>query len=196
MSFAESGGGIRTEQIDGVTRERARLKHRKPGEFREVPMPATVRDTLLRYETEHGADQKVATARHEVDDDAQFVAGDGLEGVDLVQRRDGDLARNVLRRDDADEEVLGDSATTACVKKDIFEGVEGVLLGCKPDGAFLHRHDEVFDDVRGEGVDPAGFHYRENLVAEDLIDCAVAGTVRSGRHRGGSIDSGGCSRSS
>lgn len=46
-----------TEQIDGVTRERARLKHRKPGEFREVPMPATVRDTLLRYEKEHGADQ-------------------------------------------------------------------------------------------------------------------------------------------
>ncbi|MFD6969593.1 tyrosine-type recombinase/integrase [Streptomyces sp. NPDC059979] len=43
-----------SEQIDGVTRERCRLKHRKPGEFREVPMPATVRDSLLRYEATHG----------------------------------------------------------------------------------------------------------------------------------------------
>ncbi|MEV7085818.1 tyrosine-type recombinase/integrase [Streptomyces sp. NPDC093085] len=45
-----------TEQIDGVAREPARLKHRKPGEFREVPMPATVRESILRYEGTHGTD--------------------------------------------------------------------------------------------------------------------------------------------
>ncbi|MET8184064.1 tyrosine-type recombinase/integrase [Streptomyces sp. NPDC005336] len=45
-----------TEQIDGVTRQRARLKHRRPGEFREVPMPGTVRESLLAYADRHGAD--------------------------------------------------------------------------------------------------------------------------------------------
>ncbi|MGC5039956.1 tyrosine-type recombinase/integrase [Streptomyces sp. DT190] len=45
-----------TEQIEGKTRERAPLKHRKPGEFRETPMPWTVRESLLRYEKVHGAD--------------------------------------------------------------------------------------------------------------------------------------------
>lgn len=45
-----------TEQIDGVSRVKARLKHRKPGEFREVPMPAIVRESLLMYEAKHGAD--------------------------------------------------------------------------------------------------------------------------------------------
>ncbi|MEV0692198.1 tyrosine-type recombinase/integrase [Streptomyces sp. NPDC050388] len=45
-----------TEQIDGRTRQRARLKHRKPGEFREAPMPGTVRESLLRFEKEHGTD--------------------------------------------------------------------------------------------------------------------------------------------
>lgn len=45
-----------TEQIEGRTRQRARLKHRKPGEFRETPMPGTVRESLLRYDTDHGAD--------------------------------------------------------------------------------------------------------------------------------------------
>ncbi|MEU6375918.1 tyrosine-type recombinase/integrase [Streptomyces sp. NPDC046909] len=43
-----------TEQIEGKTRERSRLKHRKPGEFRETPMPWTVRESLLRYEKDHG----------------------------------------------------------------------------------------------------------------------------------------------
>ncbi|WP_405708828.1 MULTISPECIES: tyrosine-type recombinase/integrase [unclassified Streptomyces] len=46
-----------TEQIEGKTRQRASLKHRKPGEFREVPMPATVRESLLRYAHEAGADE-------------------------------------------------------------------------------------------------------------------------------------------
>ncbi|CAM5607589.1 Tyrosine recombinase XerC [Streptomyces alboniger] len=45
-----------TEQIEGRTRERVPLKHRKLGEFREAPMPSTVRDALLRFEKEHGAD--------------------------------------------------------------------------------------------------------------------------------------------
>ncbi|WP_328372684.1 tyrosine-type recombinase/integrase [Streptomyces sp. NBC_00457] len=44
-----------TEQIEGKTRERSRLKHRKPGEFRETPMPCTVRESLLQYEKNHGA---------------------------------------------------------------------------------------------------------------------------------------------
>lgn len=43
-----------TEQIDGRTRQPARLKHRKPGEFRESPMPWTVRESILRFERNHG----------------------------------------------------------------------------------------------------------------------------------------------
>ncbi|MFE7808206.1 tyrosine-type recombinase/integrase [Streptomyces sp. NPDC057430] len=46
-----------TEQIEGKTRQRAPLKHRRPGDFREVPMPATVRESLLRYAHKVGADQ-------------------------------------------------------------------------------------------------------------------------------------------
>ncbi|WP_257155749.1 tyrosine-type recombinase/integrase [Streptomyces sp. Ru87] len=38
-----------TEQIDGRTRQPARLKHRKPGEFRECPLPSTVRESLLAH---------------------------------------------------------------------------------------------------------------------------------------------------
>ncbi|MFF2503598.1 tyrosine-type recombinase/integrase [Streptomyces sp. NPDC058067] len=45
-----------TEQIDGVRRVPARLKHRKPGEFRETPMAVTVRESILRYEATYGAD--------------------------------------------------------------------------------------------------------------------------------------------
>lgn len=43
-----------TEQIDGVTRARSRLKHRSPGEFRESPMPATVRESVLWYTDTYG----------------------------------------------------------------------------------------------------------------------------------------------
>ncbi|MFD7896903.1 hypothetical protein [Streptomyces sp. NPDC059743] len=46
-----------TEQIDGVARQPARLKHRKPGEFREVPMATVVRESLLDYAERHGTDQ-------------------------------------------------------------------------------------------------------------------------------------------
>lgn len=45
-----------TEQIEGKMRRRAPLKHRKFGEFRETPMPWAVRESLLRYEKEHGTD--------------------------------------------------------------------------------------------------------------------------------------------
>ncbi|MFB8138883.1 hypothetical protein [Streptomyces parvus] len=38
-----------TEQIDGKIREPARLKHRKPGEYRETPMPSLVRRSILTY---------------------------------------------------------------------------------------------------------------------------------------------------
>lgn len=42
-----------TEHIDGRTRQPARLKHRKPGGFRELPMPWTVRESILRVERDH-----------------------------------------------------------------------------------------------------------------------------------------------
>ncbi|MFG3255330.1 tyrosine-type recombinase/integrase [Streptomyces sp. NPDC048172] len=45
------------EQIDGVRRVPARLKHRKPGEFRESPMPAVVRNSVLAYEERYGTDE-------------------------------------------------------------------------------------------------------------------------------------------
>ncbi|CAL9589466.1 Tyrosine recombinase XerC [Streptomyces sp. enrichment culture] len=45
-----------TEQIEGRTRERVPLKHRRAGEFRETPMPWTVRESLLHYEKAHGTD--------------------------------------------------------------------------------------------------------------------------------------------
>ncbi|MFM9373393.1 tyrosine-type recombinase/integrase [Streptomyces sp. Da 82-17] len=44
-----------TEQIDGKERVPARLKHRKPGQFRETPLPEAVRESILRYEAKHGA---------------------------------------------------------------------------------------------------------------------------------------------
>ncbi|MFJ6518663.1 tyrosine-type recombinase/integrase [Streptomyces filamentosus] len=46
-----------TEQIDGRTRQRSPLKHRKTGEFREVPMPATTRESLLRGARDLGVDE-------------------------------------------------------------------------------------------------------------------------------------------
>lgn len=54
-----------TEQIEGKTRERVPLKRRKLGEFREAPMPSTVRDVLLRFEKEHGADTNGCLLRTE-----------------------------------------------------------------------------------------------------------------------------------
>ncbi|MGC4982609.1 tyrosine-type recombinase/integrase [Streptomyces sp. DT193] len=43
------------EQIHGNTHRPAKLKHRKPGEFREVPLPRSVREAMERYAEKHGA---------------------------------------------------------------------------------------------------------------------------------------------
>ncbi|MEV5728709.1 tyrosine-type recombinase/integrase [Streptomyces pharetrae] len=42
------------EQIHSNTHKPAKLKHRKAGEFREVPLPRSVRDAMERYEEKHG----------------------------------------------------------------------------------------------------------------------------------------------
>ncbi|MFF6783676.1 tyrosine-type recombinase/integrase [Streptomyces sp. NPDC012510] len=43
-----------TEQIHSALRKPAKLKHRKPGEFREVPLPRTVREAMERFVEKHG----------------------------------------------------------------------------------------------------------------------------------------------
>ncbi|MFE1292753.1 tyrosine-type recombinase/integrase [Streptomyces sp. NPDC058751] len=43
------------EQIYGNTHRPAKLKHRKPGEFREVPLPRSVREAMEQYAQKHGA---------------------------------------------------------------------------------------------------------------------------------------------
>ncbi|MFE1197212.1 tyrosine-type recombinase/integrase [Streptomyces olivaceoviridis] len=43
-----------TEQVSAKTNQITRLKHRKPGEFREVPMPQRTRDAINAYAREHG----------------------------------------------------------------------------------------------------------------------------------------------
>lgn len=45
-----------SEQIDGVTRTRARLKHRIPGDFRETPLPAAVRHSLEQFQEKQDED--------------------------------------------------------------------------------------------------------------------------------------------
>ncbi|MFD5314552.1 tyrosine-type recombinase/integrase [Streptomyces ardesiacus] len=42
------------EQIHSNTHRPAKLKHRKVGEFREVPLPRSVREAIERYEAKHG----------------------------------------------------------------------------------------------------------------------------------------------
>ncbi|MFD5663264.1 tyrosine-type recombinase/integrase, partial [Streptomyces hirsutus] len=44
-----------TEQVHSSTHQLAKLKHRKEGEFREVPLPRTVKDAIERFADEHGA---------------------------------------------------------------------------------------------------------------------------------------------
>src|SRR5690606_8066528 len=108
----------------------------------------------------------------------------------LVQRRDGDLAGDVLRRNDPLERVLHDAAATARVEKDLLQGVECVLLGGRPDGTFLHRHDEVVDDRRRERVHPSRLKHRQDLAVEYLGDRAnAAGDVMTlpGEPRGGVV---------
>ncbi|MGW6900822.1 tyrosine-type recombinase/integrase [Streptomyces sp. NPDC054919] len=42
------------EQIHSNLHKPAKLKHRKPGEFREVPLPRSVREAMERFEEKHG----------------------------------------------------------------------------------------------------------------------------------------------
>ncbi|MER5202120.1 tyrosine-type recombinase/integrase [Streptomyces sp. NPDC002825] len=42
------------EQIHSNTHKPAKLKHRKAGEFREVPLPRSAKEALERYEEQHG----------------------------------------------------------------------------------------------------------------------------------------------
>ncbi|MFF5925424.1 tyrosine-type recombinase/integrase [Streptomyces hydrogenans] len=42
------------EQIHSNTLRPTKLKHRKAGEFREVPLPRSVREAIERYEAKHG----------------------------------------------------------------------------------------------------------------------------------------------
>uniref|UniRef100_UPI00403FFFCE tyrosine-type recombinase/integrase n=1 Tax=Streptomyces sp. SJL17-4 TaxID=2967224 RepID=UPI00403FFFCE len=46
------------EQIHSNTHKPAKLKHRKAGEFREVPLPRSVREGLERYEEQHGTTEE------------------------------------------------------------------------------------------------------------------------------------------
>ncbi|MFJ8048246.1 tyrosine-type recombinase/integrase [Streptomyces luteogriseus] len=43
-----------TEQVNRTTCQYERLKHRKVGEYRDVPLPARVRETIEWYAAEHG----------------------------------------------------------------------------------------------------------------------------------------------
>ncbi|MFI0713506.1 hypothetical protein ACH4SK_23190 [Streptomyces inhibens] len=88
----------------------------------------------------------VAAARHEVDEQAERVGCRIFEGVDLVERRDGDLPRDVLGRDDTGEGILRDCAFAASVEENLLQSVEGVLLRREADVSLLHRHDEVLDN--------------------------------------------------
>ncbi|WP_345609799.1 tyrosine-type recombinase/integrase [Streptomyces sanyensis] len=42
------------EQVHSTTHRPAKLKHRKVGDFREVPLPRSVREAIERYEEKHG----------------------------------------------------------------------------------------------------------------------------------------------
>ncbi|MFJ5546817.1 tyrosine-type recombinase/integrase [Streptomyces sp. NPDC093225] len=44
-----------TEQVNRTTKDYDRLKHRKKGEYRDVPLPPRVRETIERYAETHGA---------------------------------------------------------------------------------------------------------------------------------------------
>ncbi|WP_369251148.1 tyrosine-type recombinase/integrase [Streptomyces sp. R41] len=43
-----------SEQVNQTTRDYARLKHRKAGEYRDVPLPARIKDTIDWYADKHG----------------------------------------------------------------------------------------------------------------------------------------------
>ncbi|WP_269857976.1 tyrosine-type recombinase/integrase [Streptomyces sp. RPT161] len=43
-----------SEQVNQTTKQYARLKHRKPGEYRDVPLPARVKETIEWYADKYG----------------------------------------------------------------------------------------------------------------------------------------------
>ncbi|WP_159402135.1 hypothetical protein [Streptomyces katrae] len=43
-----------TEQVNRTTKQYDRLKHRKKGEYRDVPLPPQVKETIERYAETHG----------------------------------------------------------------------------------------------------------------------------------------------
>lgn len=43
-----------TEPVNRTTRQYGRLKHRRPSEYRDVPLPARVRQTIEWYADKHG----------------------------------------------------------------------------------------------------------------------------------------------
>ncbi|MYY12436.1 tyrosine-type recombinase/integrase [Streptomyces sp. SID4919] len=53
-----------TEQVNQTTRQYGRLKHRKPGEYRDVPLPAGVRRTIEWYADTHGTTKSGYLLRH------------------------------------------------------------------------------------------------------------------------------------
>ncbi|WP_420719410.1 tyrosine-type recombinase/integrase [Streptomyces sp. XY66] len=44
-----------TEQVNQATKDYDRLKHRKSGEYREVPLPPRIRQSIEQYAAEHGS---------------------------------------------------------------------------------------------------------------------------------------------
>ncbi|MEU2546944.1 hypothetical protein ABZ618_16145 [Streptomyces roseolus] len=46
------------EQIHSNPLKPAKLKHRKAGEFRQAPLPRSVREAIERYAEQHGTTQK------------------------------------------------------------------------------------------------------------------------------------------
>ncbi|OON72152.1 hypothetical protein [Streptomyces tsukubensis] len=53
-----------TEQVHYRTRKLEELKHRKPGEFREVPLPRSIRESIERFVEKHGTTEDGYVYRH------------------------------------------------------------------------------------------------------------------------------------
>ncbi|MFZ3467944.1 tyrosine-type recombinase/integrase [Streptomyces sp. 4.24] len=67
-----SGCGI-TEQVNQTTKTYGRLKHRKPTDYRDVPLPARVRETIEWYADKHGTVDGYLL-RHPMDPTRPFLA--------------------------------------------------------------------------------------------------------------------------
>ncbi|MCY0935993.1 tyrosine-type recombinase/integrase [Streptomyces sp. H34-S4] len=60
-----------TEQVNQSTKTYGPLKHRKPGDYREVPLPPRVKDTIERFAEKHGSHDGYLL-RHPNDTDRPF----------------------------------------------------------------------------------------------------------------------------